>query len=188
VRRPSADQGFHLKFYVYEHWRPDLDLPFYVGKGKGPRAFKFDRNKDHAKVQAKLAKRGMCVEVRLVRFDLTEQEAYDIEIERIAFWREAGIRLVNKTNGGGGFSGFIRPLGIRLSPEARAKLSAARKGMKFSAEHRANLSARKTGVPRPPFTEETRARMRAASAAREAAKRDRFGPDVKRTSRLKDPA
>ena len=21
-------------FYVYEHWRPDKDLPFYVGKGK----------------------------------------------------------------------------------------------------------------------------------------------------------
>lgn len=22
------------KYYVYEHWRPDLNIPFYVGKGK----------------------------------------------------------------------------------------------------------------------------------------------------------
>ena len=25
-------------FYVYEHWRPDHDECFYVGKGKGGRA------------------------------------------------------------------------------------------------------------------------------------------------------
>ena len=25
-------------FYVYEHWRPDLNVPFYVGKGKNGRA------------------------------------------------------------------------------------------------------------------------------------------------------
>jgi hypothetical protein len=25
-------------FYVYEHWRSDTNLPFYVGKGKGSRA------------------------------------------------------------------------------------------------------------------------------------------------------
>jgi hypothetical protein len=31
-------------FYVYEHWRPDVDLPFYVGKGKGGRAWENDRN------------------------------------------------------------------------------------------------------------------------------------------------
>lgn len=27
-----------LNFYVYEHWRPDTDMPFYVGKGTGGRA------------------------------------------------------------------------------------------------------------------------------------------------------
>ena len=25
-------------YYVYEHWRPDKDVCFYVGKGKGGRA------------------------------------------------------------------------------------------------------------------------------------------------------
>jgi hypothetical protein len=28
------------KFYVYEHWRPDKDVCFYVGKGHGRRAYK----------------------------------------------------------------------------------------------------------------------------------------------------
>jgi hypothetical protein len=178
-----------MKFYVYEHWRPDLDLCFYVGKGKGRRAVNIGhRNREHAKVVAELAAQGMCVEVRMFASDLTEEDAFYQECERIRFWRSMGVPLANCTDGGEGFSGFVRPLGIKLSPEARAKLSAARKGMKFTPEHRANLATKKLGKPRPPFTEETRAKMRAASVAREAAKRAKFGVNVRRTSRIREDA
>lgn len=183
-------QGFQLKiFYVYEHWRPDHDICFYVGKGKGPRARKFEgRNSVYGVVLAELVKIGMCIEVRMVASGLTEAEAFNLERSRIKFWRDLGTELTNRTDGGDGHSGFIRPLGIRLSESAKAKVSEARKGMKFSVEHRARLSQRKIGKPRKPFTEETIARMRKAAARRETAKREKFGTEVRRTSRVKEPA
>lgn len=49
------------KFYVYEHWRPDKDICFYVGKGKGRRAnVMYGRGSHHERIQAKLKRLGMC--------------------------------------------------------------------------------------------------------------------------------
>ena len=94
-------------FYVYEHWRPDRDECFYVGKGKGGRAYKMrDRNLHHRAIVKKLSDLGMMVEVRMVASGIAESEAFRIEQERIAFWRAAGIDLANKTNGGEGTSGL----------------------------------------------------------------------------------
>jgi hypothetical protein len=94
-------------FYVYEHWRPDRDECFYVGKGMGGRANKMrDRNLHHRAIVKKLSALGMAVEVRMVATGLDEETAFEIEVERIAFWRAAGIDLANKTNGGDGVSGL----------------------------------------------------------------------------------
>ncbi len=94
-------------FYVYEHWRPDRDECFYVGKGMGGRANKMrDRNLHHRAIAKKLSTMGMAVEVRMVATGLDEETAFEIEMERIAFWRAAGIDLANKTNGGEGTSGL----------------------------------------------------------------------------------
>ncbi len=94
-------------FYVYEHWRPDLGAPFYVGKGSKGRATKMrDRNRFHTAIQGKLARLGMCVEVRMVADCLTQLEAFYIECERIAFWRGRGVELANVTDGGDGTSGL----------------------------------------------------------------------------------
>lgn len=114
-------------FYVYEHWRPDLDICFYVGKGHGKRAQRLRRgkNKHHGNIVAKLARLGMCVEVRLVRSGLTDQEALAAEIERIIFWRTAGVRLANLTAGGEG------PTGHRHSAETRAIIKAKRAAQKI---------------------------------------------------------
>jgi hypothetical protein len=49
---------------------------------------------------------GMAVEVRMVATGLDEETAFDIEKQRIAFWREAGVDLANRTNGGEGTSGL----------------------------------------------------------------------------------
>lgn len=195
----SGDSRFRLIaaiFYVYEHWRPDKDICFYVGKGHGKRAYSLSRKGYHLNIRNRLAALGMCVEVRLVRGELTETEAFDLERERIAFWRSAGVRLANLTDGGEGPAGLIFSADAkarlrekrkhRMFTEAdRAAMSEGRLGMKFSADHRANLSARKRGVPRKPFTAETLKKMRAAGLKREAEKRAMYSDEVRRTSRIK---
>ena len=115
-------------FYVYEHWRPDTDLCFYVGKGHGKRAQRLRRgkNKHHGNIIAKLARIGMCVEVRMVASGLTESEALSVEMQRIAFWRATGVVLANLTAGGEGVSGH------KHSAETRAIIKAKRAKQKIT--------------------------------------------------------
>lgn len=156
-------------YYVYEHWRLDRDECFYVGKGKGYRAYHLhNRNRFHKAICEKLQKIGSAFEVRIVATGLTEQEAFALEIERIKFWREAGADLANATNGGEGVSGLkmseaarekmrakklgkkqspdqiekrIAPLrGRKQSAEAIEKSAAWRRGRKLSTEHKEKLS------------------------------------------------
>ena len=141
-------------FYVYEHWRLDRDECFYVGKGKNKRAYTMrDRNSHHRAIMGKLSREGSGMEVRMVATGLTEDEAFALEVERIAFWREAGIDLANHTNGGDGVSG------LKMSDEAKAKMAAAKKGLpgrvtmlgrKHSEETKAKMSAAHSGVKKSP--------------------------------------
>jgi hypothetical protein len=141
-------------FYVYEHWRLDRDECFYVGKGIKNRAYKMsDRNSHHRAILAKLSREGSGMEVRMVATGLTEDESFALEVERIAFWREAGVDLANYTKGGDGVSG------LKMSDEAKAKMSAAKKGLpgritmlgrKHSEETKAKMSAAHSGVKKSP--------------------------------------
>lgn len=141
-------------FYVYEHWRLDRDECFYVGKGKGKRAYMMrDRNAHHKAIMGKLSREGSGMEVRMVATGLTEDEAFSLEVERIAFWRSAGADLANKTNGGDGVSG------LKMSDEARAKMSASKKGKpgkvtmlgrKHSEETKKKMSAASSGIKKSP--------------------------------------
>lgn len=166
-------------FYVYEHWRPDKDEPFYVGKGRGNRANLMKRrNKRHKSIQEKLHKIGYAVEVKIVAANLTEKEAFSLEKKRIAMWRAAGIDLANMTDGGEGPSGRIglrgekhpsygKPshmLGKKHTEETRKKLSDAAKGKKsrlgavLSEETKRKISESQKGKK---HSEETKAKMRA---------------------------
>lgn len=166
-----------MLFYVYEHWRPDKDTCFWVGKGKGRRAYNFSRNSRYNRTVAKLIRLGMCVEVRLVADGLTEDEAFVIEKQRIAFWRANGGALTNMTDGGEGVSGLkhspesiarvvARNLGRKHSQETRAKMSAARMGRPMSDVSKARLSAAHTGKKQAPHTPEHRAKISAAAKGR----------------------
>lgn len=116
-------------YYVYEHWRLDRDECFYVGKGKGGRAYKMrDRNRFHTAIVQKIQRDGFAVEVKIVSFGLTEEDAFALEKERISFWRNAGADLANATNGGDGVSG------LKMSAEARLKMRNAKLGTKQSPE------------------------------------------------------
>jgi len=161
-------------FYVYEHWRLDRDECFYVGKGRAGRAYKMrDRNRFHTAIVQKIQRDGFAVEIKIVSFGLTEEEAFFLEKERIAFWRNAGADLANATNGGDGVSGLkmsdeakgkmrlaklgkkqtpeqiekrVAPLrGRKQPPEAIAQGAAKRRGKKLSANHKAKLSASHKG-------------------------------------------
>lgn len=92
-------------FYVYEHWRPDTGECFYVGKGKGRRAWKMrDRNSHHTSIVSKLTSLGMCVDVRIISSDLSECDAFTLEATKIAEYGRDN--LANLTDGGEGLSGL----------------------------------------------------------------------------------
>jgi hypothetical protein len=149
-------------FYVYEHWRLDRDECFYVGKGKGIRAYKMrDRNAHHRAIMAKLSREGSGMEVRMVATGLTEDEAFALEVERIAFWREAGADLANRTDGGDGVSG------LKMSDEAKAKMAAAKLGTKQSPETIAKRIAPLVGRKQPRHAVEICAEKRRGKALSE---------------------
>jgi len=139
-------------YYVYEHWRLDRDECFYVGKGSGGRAYSMKkRNRHHKAICAKLSREGFAMEVRMVATGLTEEGAFNLEVERIKFWREVGADLANMTDGGEGASGYkfseeqklkvsIAITGKKRSEETKRKLSEARKRWSISEETKKKIS------------------------------------------------
>lgn len=118
-------------YYVYEHWRPDTNRPFYVGKGKGKRAYKPRRNPYWRNVVEKLKREGFRIRVKYIQMGLSELEAFNLERYQIKLWRTRGIELTNMTDGGEGTSGKNH------SPETIAKIVANRY---FSPESRAKIA------------------------------------------------
>ena len=122
-------------FYVYEHWRMDRDECFYVGKGHGTRAYRMQgRNGHHKAIVAKMHRIGSSVEVRIVADGLTEQEAFNLEINKIAFWIENGVDLANFTKGGTGTVGY------KFTQEQKGKVSKAVKKHYENEENRKKVS------------------------------------------------
>lgn len=136
-------------FYVYEHWRPDINICFYVGKGKNKRAWdlKNMRNRHFKAVVAKLISLGLAVDVRIISDNLKEEDAFQLEIERIAFY---GMKnLTNMTSGGDGLKNPTDETRKKISdahkkrfedPKERQKMSLIKKGTKASEETKAKIS------------------------------------------------
>lgn len=144
-----------MSFYVYQHRRADDSGVFYVGKGKGKRAG--ERAKRNPFWKNIAAKHGFTVE--MVAEDISEQEAFRIEIETIHLRRQEGCVLANMTDGGEGCSGYSP------SPETREKQRAANLGKVLPAETLAKISAANSGrIP----TEETRRKLSASRSGRRA--------------------
>lgn len=164
-------------FYVYEHWRPDTDVCFYVGKGSGRRANKMtSRSQRHERIQKKLNRMGMCVEVRMVSEGLTEDAAYAFERDRIAFWRSIDVHLINHIEGGRGVKSPDQATRQKMSRSSKKKwedpafverwherlmeglkknnvserVSTKMRGRTLSDEHRRKISVGNTGVKKVP--------------------------------------
>lgn len=103
-------------YYVYEHIRPDNGTCFYVGKGRGKRAWCKTRNEHHDRIVNNV---GM--EVKIIAENLSEKEALDLERKTILNYLDNGYGiditgkrksaenkfLTNCTLGGDGSYGMI---------------------------------------------------------------------------------
>lgn len=137
-------------YYVYIHIRLDTKKVFYVGKGKGRRAFGSNQRNKHW--TAIVAKAGF--DVHFVATGLTEEDAFKLEKETISYYGRAN--LVNYTDGGDGSSGAKKSpefkelmrqkmLGRKFSPETIAKMKkiAKNRGQEFQEKRSAKLRGRK---------------------------------------------
>jgi len=165
-------------FYVYEHYRQDTGVCFYVGKGQGKRAWELCRgyNPRYHRVIQKLSGLGLAVDIRIVQDGLDEDAAFILEKERIAFWKATG-ELTNLTDGGEGISNPSEETrqklqkasklreaekkanGWRHATETRLKMSTAHKGRQDPEE--VKEKKRKVALQRPPMSEEVRAAIAA---------------------------
>jgi len=127
-------------FYVYEHWRPDKCICFYVGKGTGKRAWNMrTRNVHHKRIQEKLKELGLVPEIRIILSNLSEVAAFEMEKKLLSSYEKN--QLCNMTNGGEGFSEIV------FSKEAIAKRVATRAGYCHSSETIKKMSLAKLGKP-----------------------------------------
>mgnify|MGYP003385359213 CR=1 FL=1 len=101
----------------------------------------------HSAVVQKLERLGFAVEIRIIASGLTDAAALAMEVDRIAMWRSAGVKLANITEGGDAPS---------ITPESRLLMSAA------AIKRTTNSFSGKTHSP------ETKARWSAGQAARHA--------------------
>lgn len=156
--------------FIYSLNCPITGAVRYVGKSKNP----FTRLIQHISESKKetnhracwiryLAEQGLRPLLEIVD-EATSEHWQQLEVAYIEFFREQGCNLVNGTNGGEDPPLFSRR-GMKCSPEARAKISAANKGNKYclgrklSSEARAKLRAANEGKKHSP---EARAKMSAA--------------------------
>lgn len=124
-----------MLYYTYLHRRASDNLPFYVGKGQGTRAWSAKNRNQYW--QRTRAKHGVYVEV-LAHWP-TEAEAFEHEKFLIWCFKDMGYELVNMTDGGEGKSG------CKHSPETRQKIASSNVGRKPTPEQIAAASKRMLG-------------------------------------------
>jgi len=174
------------RFYVYVLARPN-GKPFYVGKGTGDRIVRHEveaRNghKCHkCNIIRKIWASGGEVQRYTVLTTDDEQEALDYEVTLIALF--GASTLANQTSGGE--SGT-------LSDEARAKVSAALRGVWKRPEYRALRSAQsKAALATPEARERLSAALKKALSdpeyrARRSAERKQYFSDPENRRRLSE--
>jgi hypothetical protein len=142
-------------YYVYAYIRKSDGTPYYIGKGKGNRAYSPHGNIKIPKDKSKIV---------FLETKLSEIGALALERRLIRWWArknpDGGI-LLNKTEGGEGTSGTIRP----HSEETKLKISLANKGKSSNFNNRIKASKTclsKYGVENALQTEESKSKIKKA--------------------------
>lgn len=153
--------------YVYAHRRASDDAIFYIGKGKGRRAWSASGRNRHWKFVTN--KHGF--RAQIIKDGLPESCA--LSLEKIMIARIGLSGLTNATFGGGGIPGWKHSddtkrrigafhKGREFTPKMRAALELANKSRVFRPETREKMSLAKLGKPRGPLSAETRAKISAS--------------------------
>ena len=156
-----------MHYYTYAYLREDK-TPYYIGKGKGNRAYKKKRGKiNPPKDKSRII---------YLKQNLTEEEAFKHEIYMIAVLgrKDLGTGILhNRTDGGEGSSGAVKSedtirkmreaskgntnmLGKTHSEETKRKISEAKKGKTRSEETKIKMSEAQKGRT---HSEETRRKL-----------------------------
>lgn len=132
-------------FYTYAYLRED-GSPYYIGKGKGNRAY--SKHRKHIKVPSK-------DKILILKNNLTEDDAFKHEIYMINIFGRKDIGtgvLVNLSNGGDGVSGY------KHTEESKFKMKSSKRPP-VSKETKEKISKTLTGRKKTPLTEEQKRKI-----------------------------
>jgi len=135
-----ADRILPQDFYVYAHRKASTNEIFYIGKGRGNRAWRINgRGKCWANI---VKKHGLKIDILVD--GLQEWAAFEFEREFISLYgrKDMGYgKLINLTCGGEGVTGLV------ASEQTKKRMSEAQKGTKKTQQHRLAMSVSRRGKP-----------------------------------------
>lgn len=121
LNKDTTTQKQNYNFYVYIHIRPDINEPFYVGKGKNNRCkTKYGRNRHWHNI---VNKNNNIFEYKIIFENLTEEQALLKENEVEKELKEKGYKLVNIAK-----TGEKGSSGVKMTDSHKKALSKAIKG------------------------------------------------------------